>query len=64
MLAADLEKASSGASGACGQFVRNHAILRTFWVTYPVLLTEDGGRRVEDGEMRLDEGGLRNEDGE
>ena len=27
---ADLEKAASGASGACGHFVRNHAILRTF----------------------------------
>ena len=28
--AADLEKAASGASGACGHFVRNYAILRTF----------------------------------
>jgi len=26
----DLEKAASGASGACGHFVKNHAILRTF----------------------------------
>ena len=25
-----LEKAASGASGACGHFVGNHAILRTF----------------------------------
>ena len=55
----DLEKVASGASGACGYFVGNHAILRTFWVKYPVLLTEDGGRRVEDGEMRLDQRDLR-----
>ena len=48
----DLEKAASGASGACGHFVGNHAILRTFWVKNPVLLTEDEGRRVKDGEMR------------
>ena len=59
MLAADLEKASSGASGTFGHFVGNHAILRTFWVTYPVLLTEDGGRRVEDGELRLEQEDLR-----
>ena len=26
----DLEKAASGASGACGHFVGNHGILRTF----------------------------------
>ena len=26
----DLEKAASSASGACGHFVVNHAILRTF----------------------------------
>ena len=48
----DLEKA---ASGACRHFVGNHATLRTFWVKYPIFLTEDGGRRVEDGEMRLDQ---------
>ena len=29
-----------------------------------VLLTEDGGRRVENGELRLDQGELRKEDGE
>ena len=27
---ADLEKAASGASSACGHFVGNHTILRTF----------------------------------
>ena len=48
-IAPDLEKAASGASGACRHFVQNHAILRTFLVKYPVLLTEDGGRTVEDG---------------
>ena len=45
----DLEKAACGASGACGHFVRNHANLRTFWVKYPVLLSEDGRGRVGDG---------------
>ena len=58
---ADLEKA---ASGACGHFVGNHAILRTFWVKNPVLLTEDGWRRTEDAELRLDQRDLRKEDGE
>ena len=48
---ADLEKA---ASGACGHFVGNHAILRTFWVKY-----EGEGRRLEDWEMRLDQGDFR-----
>ena len=52
---ADLEKAASGSSGACGHFVGNHAILRTFWVRYPVLFTEDG----ENGELRLDKKDLR-----
>ena len=47
---ADLEKAASGARGAYGHFVGNHAILRTFSVKYPVLLAKDQGRRVEDGE--------------
>ena len=61
---ADLEKAASGASGACGHFIVNHAILRTFWVKYHVLLTEDGGRRVRVGEMRSDQGDLRQKDGE
>ena len=42
----DLEKAASGASGACGLFVGNHAILG---LKYPVLLSEDGGRRVDNG---------------
>ena len=37
----DLGKAASGESSACGHFVGNHAILRTFLVKYPVLLTED-----------------------
>ena len=60
----DLEKAASSASNACGHFVGNHSILRTFWVKYPVLLTEDGGRRVEDGEFGLDQGDLSKEDGE
>ena len=52
----DMEKT---ARGTCGDFVGNHPILRTFWVKYPVLLTLDGARRVEDGEMRVDEGDLR-----
>ena len=55
----DLEKAASGASIDCRQFVRNHAFLRTFLVKYPVLLSEDGGRRVDDGELRFDKGDLR-----
>ena len=41
-LASDLEKAASGASGACGHFVGNYAILRTFLVKYPIHFTEDG----------------------
>ena len=56
---ADLEKAASGASSACGHFVRNHAILRTFWVKYPVLLSEDGGKRVDNEELMFDEGDSR-----
>ena len=60
----DLEKAAISASGACGYFVGNHAILRTFCIKNPALLTEDGGRRVEDAELRLDQGDLRKEDGE
>ena len=59
-----LEKAASGASGAFGHFVQNHAILRTFWVKSPVFLTEDGGRRIGDGELRLDQGDFRQEDWE
>ena len=55
----DLEKAASGASGACGLFVWNHAILRTFWVKYPVLLIEDGGRRIDDVQLSFDDGYLR-----
>ena len=55
----DLEKAASGASGACGHFVGNHAILRTFWAKYLILFTEDGKRRFEDGELRLDKKDLR-----
>ena len=38
---ADLEKAASGASGACGHFVINPAILRKFSLEYPSLLAED-----------------------
>ena len=64
LLVPDLEKAASGASGACGQFVRNHIILRTFWAKYPVLYTEVGKRRVEDGDLRLDKKDFRQEDGE
>ena len=37
---ADLEKAASGASGACGHFVRTHAILRTFLVKNLALLSK------------------------
>ena len=48
----DLEKA---ASGACGHFVGNTAILSK----YPVIFTEEGTRRVEDGELRLDKRYLR-----
>ena len=63
---ADLEKAASGASGAssaCRHFVKNLAILRTFWVKYPIHLSEDGERKVEDGELMLVKGDLRLEDG-
>ena len=62
--AADLEKAASGARGACGHFVRNHAFFRTFLVKYPVLLIEDGGSRVEDEELMLENGNFSSEDGE
>ena len=55
----DLEKATSGAIGACRHFVGNPVILRTFWVKFPVLLTEDGGRRAEEGKLRLIKGDLR-----
>ena len=55
----DLEKAASGASGACGHLVGNHAILRTFWAKNPVLFAEDEKSRVEDGELRLDKRDLR-----
>ena len=53
---ADLEKA---ASGACGHFVWNHAILRTFWVKCSFFLGEDGGTRVDNGELRFYDGDLR-----
>ena len=52
MKQADLGKA---ASGACGHFYGNHAILRKFCV----LLCEDEGRRVDDGELMFDKGDLR-----
>ena len=55
----DLEKATSGASGACGHFVGNPAILRTFGAKCPVFVTEDEKRRVEDGDLRVDENYLR-----
>ena len=51
----DLEKAASGASGACGHFVENHAILRTLRVKSRAFSTQDGGRRVEDGKLRMDQ---------
>ena len=51
LLEADLEKA---ASGACGHFVGNHTILRTFLIKYPVVLSENGGRRFDDVELRMD----------
>ena len=44
----DLEKAASGASGACGHFDRNHAILTTFWVK----LSKDRGRRGNNEDLR------------
>ena len=59
ILSPDLEKAASGASGACGHFVVNPAILRTFRVRNPTFLTEDGGRRMEGGKLRMDRGELR-----
>ena len=52
----DLEKV---VSGACGHFIGNHTILRTFSAKYPVFFTEDRKRRVEDGELRLDKRDLR-----
>ena len=54
----DLEKAASGASSACGHFVRNSAILSTFGVKEPVLSTENGGKRFEERELRLDKDDL------
>ena len=48
VVVADLEKASSGASSACGLFIRNHAFLRTFRVKYLVLLREDGEKGIDD----------------
>ena len=61
LLGSHMEKA---ASGACGHFVRNHAILRTLWAKYPVVFIEDGKRRVKGGELRFDKINLRKEDGE
>ena len=55
----DLEKAGSGGSDACVILSEIMQFLRTFWVKYPILMTEDGGRRVEDGEMRLYQRDLR-----
>ena len=55
----DLEKAASGASGACGHFVKNPAILRTFEVKNTAILTEDGERRGKDEELRIDQEDLR-----
>ena len=57
-----MEKAASGACGACGHFVGNPAILRIFSVKYPILLAANQGRRVEDGELKLDKRDLRNQD--
>ena len=64
MVQSDLEKAASSASGACGHFVGNPVILRTFWVKFPVLLTEDGGRRAGEGKLSLFLGDLRKKYGE
>ena len=47
-LLADLEKASSGASGAYGHFAGNPNIFRTFSVKYHVLLADDYRRRFKD----------------
>ena len=58
----DLEKAASGSSGACGHFVENHAILRTFGVNNLAFFTEGGGRSVEDGKLRMYLGKLRLDD--
>ena len=44
MQRSDLEK---DGSGAWRHLVVNHAILRTFWVKYPVLLSEDRGIKIE-----------------
>ena len=51
MAIADLEKA---ASGACGHFVENHAILRTFSFENSVFLTDDGERSIKDRKLRTD----------
>ena len=59
LLRSDLEKAESGASGACKYFFGNHADLRTFSVKYSVLLAEDSGSRLEDEELRLDKEDLK-----
>ena len=61
-LKSDLEKAASGASGACGHFVENHAILRTFWVEYPVLLKEDVERGFDNWELIFDKEDFGKED--
>ena len=55
----DLEKAVSSLSGTCRHFVGTNAILRTFSVKYPGFFIEDGGRRVEDRDLRLEDGNRR-----
>ena len=58
---ADLEKV---ASGACGHFVLNPAILSTLWFKTPAFLTKNGGRRMEGEKLRMDQWELRLYDGE
>ena len=54
----DLEKAASGASGACGHFVVNPAILRTFESKplhfLPKMKEEEWKEEIEDGSRRID----------
>ena len=45
----DLEKVASGASGACGHFVVNHAILRSFKQNILFLLM-----RMEKEELKME----------
>ena len=67
LLRPDLEKAARGASGACGHFVGNHAILRTFLSqTWRIEVGQKrfkvGGWRMGDLEIKIEDGGLWIED--